>query len=225
MDLYPNTRSRKQIFERFDVFQYSNEDFLNKYRLDKTGFLRLCDIIRSDCQRPTQRSFSLSVEEIAALSLRYFASGSFHSVIGETMGVSQPATHAAIDDFSAAVDKHFGEMVKFPTDPASIRRTKQEFYALANFPNVIGCVDGTHIPIEKPNMNEQRFVNRKHYHSINVQCICDASGKLTNVVAEWPGSCHDSFILRSSKIWDFMERNQNLGTILGDSAYTLFVLG
>lgn len=220
LDLYP-LRSERQFFQRFDIYQYSDEDFLNKFRLNKDGFQRLSDLIRSDCERPTRRNSALSVEEITALSLRYFASGSFHSVIGETMGVSQPTAHSAIHDFSIAIDSHFHEFVKFPTDTDSIQRVKREFHSIGNFPHVIACVDGTHIPIEKPNAHEQRFVNRKHYHSINVQCMCDANGKLINVEAEWPGSCHDSYILRSSKIWDYMESNPNLGIILGDSAYPL----
>ncbi|XP_039618160.1 zinc finger protein 665-like [Polypterus senegalus] len=37
------------------------------------------------------------------------------------------------------------------------------------FPNVIGCIDGTHIPIKAPSMNEGDYVNRKSIHSINVQ--------------------------------------------------------
>ena len=39
-----------------------------------------------------------------------------------------------------------------------------------------------------------------HFHSLNVQVICDADMLLTNVVARWPGSTHDSFILRHSSV-------------------------
>ena len=35
------------------------------------------------------------------------------------------------------------------------------------------------------------LVNKKHSHSINVQIICDAEMRLTNVVARVPGSTHD----------------------------------
>jgi hypothetical protein len=39
------------------------------------------------------------------------------------------------------------------------------------FPNVLGCIDGSQIKIRKPRTNEADYVNRKGYHSINVQVI------------------------------------------------------
>lgn len=42
----------------------------------------------------------------------------------------------------------------------------------AGFPNVIGCIDGTQIPIKAPSANEGDYVNRKSFHSINVQVCC-----------------------------------------------------
>jgi len=44
----------------------------------------------------------------------------------------------------------------------------------------------------------------------------------TNIVARWPGSCHDSHIFRSSNICQYLEENHNSlddGVILGDSGY------
>ena len=42
----------------------------------------------------------------------------------------------------------------------------------AGLPNVMGCVDGTQIPITAPADNEADYVKRKSFHSINVQ-VCD----------------------------------------------------
>ena len=39
-----------------------------------------------------------------------------------------------------------------------------------------------------------------HFHSIFVQIICDAQMQLTNIVARWPGSTHDSYILSNSMV-------------------------
>ena len=38
---------------------------------------------------------------------------------------------------------------------------------------MIGCIDGTHIPITAPSNNEADYVNRKSIHSINVQVHVD----------------------------------------------------
>ncbi|XP_028419108.1 putative nuclease HARBI1 [Dendronephthya gigantea] len=95
---------------------------------------------------------------------------------------------------------------------------------MANFPGVIGCIDCTHIRIQAPHLNENYYVNRKRYHSINVQAICDDRGKFINLVARWPGSVHDSHIFRMSQIQQFIEQHHTSledGIILGDSGYAL----
>lgn len=41
---------------------------------------------------------------------------------------------------------------------------------VSGFSNVVGCVDGTHIKIKAPNVNEGEY-NRTGFHSLNVQVI------------------------------------------------------
>ena len=77
-----------------------------------------------------------------------------------------------------------------------------------------------HVWIITPHDHDANFVNRKGYHSLNVQVICDAKRKLTNLVARWRGSAHDSRILRSNTIWDIMKNGHTGGYIIGDSGYS-----
>jgi hypothetical protein len=56
-------------------------------------------------------------------------------------------------------------------------------------------------------------------HSINTQLVFDSYGKIRNVVAQWPGSTHDSAILRQSTVWELFERGGGHGILLGDSGY------
>lgn len=53
--------------------------------------------------------------------------------------------------------------------------TANEFNKLRNnlFPNVIGCGDGSHIPIKGPT-DDNTFYNIKGFHSMIVQRICNA---------------------------------------------------
>lgn len=45
------------------------------------------------------------------------------------------------------------------------------FYEKFGIPGVIGCIDGTHVAIVRPNEHEERYVCRKKYHSLNVQVV------------------------------------------------------
>ena len=83
---------------------------------------------------------------------------------------------------------------------------KQRFRQVSGIPGIVGCIDGTHVQIQAPSENEYLFVNRKDYHSINVQIAWDANYTIINLVARWPGSTQDSRILREiALLQDFEE--------------------
>ncbi|RXN11623.1 nuclease HARBI1 [Labeo rohita] len=85
------------------------------------------------------------------------------------------------------------------------REVRQDFLRKTGFPNVIGAIDCTHVAIRAPHVNEYMYVNRKNFHSINVQLICDARMAILNAVARWPGSTHDSFIVRNCSVGNRLE--------------------
>ncbi|CAC5421336.1 HARBI1 [Mytilus coruscus] len=87
--------------------------------------------------------------------------------------------------------------------------------------DTIGTIDGSHVRIQAPSEDEPSFVNRKGVHSVNVQAVCDARGKFTNINANWPGSSYDSHIFRTSQVCTYMEQNGGWanGVLLGDSGY------
>lgn len=98
------------------------------------------------------------------------------------------------------------------------------FICRPRFPNVIGCIDGTHVRIVAPSTDENAYVNRKGFHSINVQAVCDHDGRFTNINASWPGSVHDAHIFRTSQVRTYMEEGDQArgfehGVLLGDSGY------
>ena len=56
-----------------------------------------------------------------------------------------------------------------------------------------------------------------------MQVICDANMFFMDVVCKYPGSCHDSFILRQSNIHSNFESGYyGDGILLGDSGYPAF---
>lgn len=45
------------------------------------------------------------------------------------------------------------------------------FYKKFGWPGVLGCIDGTLVAIIRPSMHEERYYNRKGYHSLNVMIV------------------------------------------------------
>ena len=60
--------------------------------------------------------------------------------------------------------------------PSLMPRMHHFCFAIAGFPNVIGCVDCTHVKIISPAINEHGYINRKGFCSHNNVCglICSS---------------------------------------------------
>ena len=102
------------------------------------------------------------------LTLRFYATGAFQSTIADLFGVDQVTVSRTIPRVTRALMRQMPTSICLPTQQEADGQ-KQQFFAMAGFPNVIGCVDGTHIRILAPSVNEHEYVNRKNFHSINVQ--------------------------------------------------------
>ena len=58
------------------------------------------------------------------------------------------------------------------------------------FPMCAGCIDGTHIPIIAPKENHKDYVNRKGFHSIQMQAVVDSRYLFRDVVVGDVGVLH-----------------------------------
>nr|XP_043902285.1 putative nuclease HARBI1 [Solea senegalensis] len=88
------------------------------------------------------------------------------------------------------------------------------------FPNVLGCIDCSHVRIVAPSGPVERdYVDRRNDHSLNVQMICDANYLITNIEAKWPGGVHDARIFRASSVAQRLAQREFEGILLGDRGY------
>lgn len=78
------------------------------------------------------------------------------------------------------------------------------FHQKWDFPNCIGCIDGKHILLQKPDKAGSEFYNYKGRHSIVLMGICDASYKFTFIDVGKKGSGNDA------GIWEFSPFNLGL---------------
>lgn len=70
--------------------------------------------------------------------------------------------------------------------------------------------------------NAELFRNRKDFFSLNTQVVCNSNLEITNIVARWHGSVHDSTIFNNCRLRANFENGAYInGLLLGDSAYPI----
>jgi len=148
----------------FTIDGYTNEELRTRYRFGRESIMHITDLLAEDLRRKTQRNHPISALQQVLIALRFYASGSFLQVIGDTIGVDKSTVSRVVTNVSLALVAKQQQYIKWPKDQQG------------KFPCVIGCVDGTHIRIQAPHENENGYVNRKGFHSINVQGICNHEG-------------------------------------------------
>jgi hypothetical protein len=200
----------------------SDECFQYRYRITKEVARDLCALLGDDLNRTTRRSHSLPTSLQVLIGIRYFATGTFQQGNADIHGVHRTTVCKVIHQVTEAICGKVHLFIKFPREVGETQRIKEQFYTMSNFPNIVGAVDGTLIPIMSPSVDEPVFVCRKGYHAINVQAICQANLEFINVVAKFPGSTHDAYIWRGCEVCHIFETGQiQDGWLLGDSGYQL----
>lgn len=154
------------------------------------------------------------------IGLRFYATGSFQLVVGDVFNVSKSTVCLTVHRVTSAIASLREKYVVFPTSVDDQRRTMQAFYSRAKMPGIIGAVDCTHVAIQSPGSDDAEiYRNRKGFFSINVQLVCEPTGYITDVVARWPGSVHDSTIFDNSQLRAMLETQQTNRCLVGDGGY------
>ena len=141
----------------------------------------MCRRFDGDLKRPTLGSRSLSVSLQVTTALRFYTKGSFQVVSADVHRIIRPIV--LINDVTHCLVRLSCEHVKMSTQQELVN-VMGKFHQIAGFPNVMGPIDGTHIRIKSPPNDEHLFVNRKYYHSINVQGVCDDKLRFINIVVK-----------------------------------------
>lgn len=107
-----------------------------------------------------------------AVTLNIFASGGYQINVGSSKltSMSQSQVSKILCNTLKRLEEHLcPRFIKMDENKFSFSRSY--FFNKYKIPGVIGIVDGTHIPILKPNKDEHAFFNRKGFHSINTMIV------------------------------------------------------
>lgn len=170
------------------------------------------------------RSRAISPETKLYTTLRFYATGSFLTAVGDFSGISFQSASRIIKQVSETIAGLKDEFIFMPRDHDELIKNYQNFYEISCFPTVTGTIDCTHVKIlGQGGADGEVFRNRKQFFSINVQSVSSANLMFQDIVARWPGSTHDSHIFNESRLKQRFETGEfQHGVLLGDGGYKLF---
>ncbi|KAJ4919242.1 hypothetical protein JOQ06_022494, partial [Pogonophryne albipinna] len=144
-------------------------------------------------------------QDIEVLVLLYsLAHGLSLSVVGSAFGIPKTTIHRIIKNVIGKIKPNLKTLISLPTAD-ELPNIADGFCQLAKSPafhRAAGANDGCHIRIKPPgNQFHKDYINYKLFPSIQMQAICDPTGRFLDVFIGNPGSGHDARVLRNSPIF------------------------
>ncbi|GBC09302.1 hypothetical protein RclHR1_08750011 [Rhizophagus clarus] len=201
-------------------------EFKRHFRLTRSTFEWLCceiiPLLRRNSNEPG--IIGLAWKQKIAASLWFLATGECFRSIGEKFGMGKSTISYALRQFfDLIISKFLSEKIIFLTTELEVNRITNGFKITRNFSNVIGAIDGSHIPIKAPHLFPADYFNRKGFYSIVLQAVVDHKKKFLDICVGWPGSMHDNRILINSNLYNKFNNqvttHLNNKYILGDGGY------
>ncbi|XP_051158568.1 putative nuclease HARBI1 [Leptopilina boulardi] len=145
--------------------------------------------------------------------------------VADRFGVCKDTAWNCMLSVSQVLNALSGEYIKWP-EANNFHQVARDFSNAGGFPNVLAAVDGCHVEIRAPSTNPGSYVNRKGFHSLLLQGMCDSQGRFLDVFAGVCGSVHDNRLFEMSPMGQqLLTASENFCPeemhILGDAAYKL----
>lgn len=211
------------------------EYFRGQLRMQRETFQALVGILGPRLIRQnTQLRDCIPPEKVLALGIYRLAHGNSYVSIGPVFNVGKSTVIEAVQDVVAALFELKDEYIHFPETVAETAASIETFRDLSRLPNIVGAIDGTHIPINAPRESAVDYFSRYQRHDFSIQAVADGNLLFLDFSAGYPGSMHDARILRNSTLYQRAEQGEiltgpvvninhhDIGPyLLGDSAYPI----
>ena len=145
---------------------------------------------------------AVTVEERVAITVWKLATNAEYRTLSALFGVGISTVGTIVIETCSVITEHL--FPRYVTIPTGNRLTEviDGFKTRWGFPQVIGAVDGSHIPILRPSESATDYFNRKSFHSIIIQGVVDFQGQFIDAYIGWPGKLHDARVFYNSSFYN-----------------------
>ncbi|KAG6939979.1 hypothetical protein G0U57_020863 [Chelydra serpentina] len=185
-------------WDRIVLKVWDESQWLRNFRMRKSTFLELCDLLSSALKhQDTRMRAALTVLKRVAIALWKLATPDSYRPVANQFGVGKSTVGVAVMQVAnTIVELLLSKVVTLGNVQAIV-----DGFAAMGFPNCGGAIDGTHIPILGPDNQASQYINQKGYFSMVLQALVDHKGCFTNINVGWPGKVHDARVFRNSGLF------------------------
>ncbi len=152
---------------------------------------------------------SISPGERLAVTIRYLATGETFRSLSFSFRIAHNTISGIIPQVCEALINEFGpEVMPQEITVDDYKDIADGFEKLWNFPNVMGAIDGKHVPITCPKNGGSHFFNYKKFHSIILLAVVDAHYKFRSVVVGANGACSDLQVFEDTPMKQKIDRGE-----------------
>lgn len=215
---------RPRITNYSDVVnRYTYNEFKSHFRMSRTTFEFLLETIFEDLIRKRKGCATIPAHQQLMICLWKMATMDSYRSVCDRFNVGRATAIRAVRRVTHAIFRRSTRFIQWPSGDRAVT-VMQGFEEASGFPRTIGAIDGTHIRINAPKKNPENYINRKGFHSIQLQLVCDHATLITHCFTGYPGSVHDQRVFRCSEVANFLNDERKFPAdshILGDAAYAL----
>ncbi|XP_031327606.1 protein ALP1-like [Photinus pyralis] len=177
--------------------------------MSKSSFLWLCDQLRNrllPCENYVKTREPVSVEKQVAITLYFLGSCAEYRVVANAFGVHKSTVWKCVHRVVNTINSVLMDSCVNMPNSVECDDISFQYEKTTHIPNLIGAIDGTHIPILPPADGYRDFVNRKGWPSMILQAVVDHSYRFRNINCKSPGSSHDAAVFQQSVLFKQQEQ-------------------
>lgn len=144
--------------------------------------------------------------------------------VAERFDMQIATVHDIIERVSNFLVDLAPNIIRFPATKEECQKKAQPFLNICGIDGIVGCIDGTYVPIRTPVKTiRHTYVNRHDETALTLQDICDAKKRFIDCFIGTPSKMHDARVYDISFIKNKVSAMGDYYHIIGDAAYPISI--
>lgn len=173
----PEQVFRSSTFFEIDVQAMSDDTFRKTFNITKKTYEYFCTHLAASFNE-REGSNIVPPRKKILMSVLVLNSCAEIKIIAALFGVGITTVTNTFHLFCKLMKDYLKPLhIKAPESLEDFKTLSRQFEEKTNLINVVGAVDGTHVPIECPLLHHIDYFNYKCFYSISCIAVCDANCK------------------------------------------------